>query len=266
MNSIRNLIALAVVALVTVVGFQSAFAYEVGEPVTNPGNQHRYMMLAAGTWDAANAEAIAMGGHLLTVNDAAEAQFALTSFGANNTRSLWTSTPGRVLGAMPRYGTPIFGVLEVEVPTLSQIQILDSAFGSNGHLYRLLSASSQVDAAAKAVMLGGHLVTIDDATESQFVVARFGASGTRVMWTSTQGRTLGAAPAYGVAIYGIVECGDANPTPQPAISVPAGGASTLGAVKHANLFSAVGADATPTQDAPVATKKISWGDLKARYR
>ena len=39
----------------------------------NPANGHLYSLLDTATWTASEAEAIALGGHLVTINDAASA-------------------------------------------------------------------------------------------------------------------------------------------------------------------------------------------------
>lgn len=44
---------------------------------------------------------------------------------------------------------------------------------ANGHLYYLLSPKSFLESEAEAVELGGHLVTIDDATENAWVQSNF---------------------------------------------------------------------------------------------
>jgi hypothetical protein len=67
-------------------------------------------------------------------------------------------------------------------------------------------------------------------------------------------------PTYGSLVYGLVEFDDA-----PAAGNAVAGATTLGATDGANLFANVGAQPV-AQDAPTATHKASWGELKARYR
>jgi hypothetical protein len=51
-------------------------------PVVNPANGHRYYLLAPDNFAGAEAEAVAMGGHLVTINDAAEDQWVYETFGA----------------------------------------------------------------------------------------------------------------------------------------------------------------------------------------
>jgi formylglycine-generating enzyme required for sulfatase activity len=57
-------------------------------PILNPGNGHRYYLLDSNNWSAAEAEAVALGGHLATINDLAEQQWLLANLGAPG-RALW---------------------------------------------------------------------------------------------------------------------------------------------------------------------------------
>jgi len=50
-------------------------------PVTNTANGHLYYLLAATYWTNAEAQAIGLGGHLVTINDAAENVWVLDTFG-----------------------------------------------------------------------------------------------------------------------------------------------------------------------------------------
>ena len=44
-----------------------ALASPVVGPITNPANGHDYYLLEASTWTAAEAEAVSLGGHLVTI-------------------------------------------------------------------------------------------------------------------------------------------------------------------------------------------------------
>lgn len=60
-------------------------------PVTNPANEHEYYLLEPATWTDSEAAAVTLGGHLVTVNDAAEENWIFNTFaffGGLN-RSLW---------------------------------------------------------------------------------------------------------------------------------------------------------------------------------
>jgi hypothetical protein len=58
-------------------------------PTVNPNNNHTYLLLGQSNWASAEAEAISLGGHLVTVNDADEQTWLLSVFSPNRDRHLW---------------------------------------------------------------------------------------------------------------------------------------------------------------------------------
>jgi len=75
-------------------------AQVVAGPIVNPANGHAYWLLAPNTWTSSESQAVALGGHLATINDQAEQDWVyaeLGSYGGVN-RELWigfrsTTTP-----------------------------------------------------------------------------------------------------------------------------------------------------------------------------
>ena len=62
------------------VGDRGVHAAIVAGPIVNPANGHQYYLLSPTTWTASEAEAITLGGHLVTINNAAENQFIVDTF------------------------------------------------------------------------------------------------------------------------------------------------------------------------------------------
>jgi len=60
-------------------------------PITNTANGHFYYLLTQSTWTAAESEAVRLGGHLATINDAAENDWVVSEFSifGGVLRSLW---------------------------------------------------------------------------------------------------------------------------------------------------------------------------------
>lgn len=57
-----------------------ANAAVIDGPFTNAANNHVYYLLSTNSWTAAQAEAVSLGGHLATINDAAEQQWISNTF------------------------------------------------------------------------------------------------------------------------------------------------------------------------------------------
>jgi hypothetical protein len=75
-------------------------------------------------------------------------------------------------------------VTAAAIAHLSVADPIAGPFGYGGHLYYLLPQSNWTDAQAAAVALGGHLVTINDAAENDFVFGTFSSFGgvDRALW------------------------------------------------------------------------------------
>ena len=60
-------------------------------PIYNPATTHSYFLLTSSDWTDAEAAAVSMGGHLVTVNDAAENDWLLSTFSnfGGQARALW---------------------------------------------------------------------------------------------------------------------------------------------------------------------------------
>src|SRR5688572_15573049 len=86
---IQHLMALVILSLATVPGARAAV---LAGPITNAANAHIYYLLSTNTWTASEAEAVGLGGHLVTINDAAENQWV------QNTFFPWTGDAGLWIG------------------------------------------------------------------------------------------------------------------------------------------------------------------------
>jgi hypothetical protein len=92
MSTARRRIAVFSAALVFGIGVAGAAKAAILDgPVVNPANNHSYYLLTQSSWQDAEAQGIALGGHLATINDAAEQNWVFSTFGAFGgvDRSLW---------------------------------------------------------------------------------------------------------------------------------------------------------------------------------
>ena len=67
----------APVRIVNLAGFRLSV---IAGPVANPANGHLYYLLQSGRWTNAEAAAVALGGHLATINNRAEQDFVFANF------------------------------------------------------------------------------------------------------------------------------------------------------------------------------------------
>ena len=72
----KNILTLAIIAQL---GAASVNA-QILTSASNPATGHNYYLLAQSTWTVAESEALTLGGHLATINDAAEDNWVTTTF------------------------------------------------------------------------------------------------------------------------------------------------------------------------------------------
>lgn len=80
-----------VIAIVTCAFASVASGQVIQGPITNPANGHEYYLLQNSNWTQAEAWAVALGGHLATINDEAENEWVFTTFSspAGQPPNLW---------------------------------------------------------------------------------------------------------------------------------------------------------------------------------
>jgi hypothetical protein len=85
-----KVLSLAILCFLVCSG-RGAFGAVLAGPITNPSNGNDYYLLTQNNWTGSEAEAVGLGGHLVTINDAAEDAWVSTTFsnyGGSN-RALW---------------------------------------------------------------------------------------------------------------------------------------------------------------------------------
>lgn len=76
----RTMVAVVVLGASLLAAGEVATASVLAGPLTNPGNGHEYYLLSAQGWPASEAEAVALGGHLVTIDDQIEADWVTATF------------------------------------------------------------------------------------------------------------------------------------------------------------------------------------------
>jgi len=189
------------------------FAGDIYEgPFQNPGNGHWYYHTNPGPWTGLETLAISKGGHLATVNDAAENAWLLATFTVNDIAMAIGFNDAAVEGTFEwASGAPVTytnwqasqpdnlgeqdyaiingagewedhtdcnagayrGVIEVETVPLPGVVAGPIRNPGNCHDYYFTEPGTWIEQQLKAEALGGDLVTIDDSAENDWVRANF---------------------------------------------------------------------------------------------
>ena len=168
-------------------------------------NGSKYLLTGPGTWQQAQAQAQSLGGNLVTINNQAEQDWLVSTFGV--TEDLWIGFTDEVTEGQYKWassetstytnwspGEPNNSENEdyVEIigngkwndlpSTSSRRGIVEIKFFEyNGSIYRLTTAGTWQQAQLQAQSLGGNLVTINTQAEQDWLVSTFG--GTESLWT-----------------------------------------------------------------------------------
>lgn len=86
-----NLVVVLAVLVVLIVVGGTAHADTIAGPIVNPSNNHSYYLLTNNKWTNSQAESVTLGGNLVTINDADENAWVLSTFSnyGGIPRSLW---------------------------------------------------------------------------------------------------------------------------------------------------------------------------------
>ncbi len=207
------------------------FAAAISEgPFQNPGNGHWYYLTTSSPWTALEQLAVSKGGHLATIDDAAENEWVRSNFatvtgkvaiGINDAAVEgafeWTSGDAvgytnwqsgqpdnngdEDYGVMDSAGEWIDqtnceggngdGVIEVNSVTLPGVIAGPIRNPGNCHDYYFLQPGTWIEAQLKAQALGGHLATINDAAENEWIRSTFANYGgqPQAVWIGLTDRT-----------------------------------------------------------------------------
>ena len=91
MKCTKQMLTLLTITAVLVLTRSWAYAGVVGGPISNPANSHSYYLLTNNNWTGSQAEAVTLGGDLVTINDASENVWVNSTFSnfGDTPRSLW---------------------------------------------------------------------------------------------------------------------------------------------------------------------------------
>jgi len=167
-----------------------------------------YRLSTAGTWHQAQVQAQSLGGNLVTINTQPEQDWLVTTFGG--TERLWTGLTDEVTQGQFKWasgenstytnwypGEPngnngqedyvgmnynAAGKWNDYSSTYAQRGIIENKFFEyNGSRYLLTGLGTWEQTQAQANSLGGHLVTVNNQAEQDWLVTTFG--GTEPLWT-----------------------------------------------------------------------------------
>jgi hypothetical protein len=172
----------------------------------NPANGHLYKLVGPGTWQDCENLAMAMGAHLVTINNNAEQQWLVNTFGNSERYYIGYTDAGQegtwrwVSGETADYtnwapgepnnygGGENYSAMNWDSQgRWNDLSGSDSYRGiieysgdwitnpANGHLYKLVGPGNGQECETMARAVGAHLVTIRNAAEQQWLLDTFGS-------------------------------------------------------------------------------------------
>jgi hypothetical protein len=91
-NAILRVVLTTLASCFVVTASAEAIPIVIFGPTTNPANNHVYYLLSPDMWEESESAAVALGGHLVTINDLAENDWVFDTFASAGgvSRTLWT--------------------------------------------------------------------------------------------------------------------------------------------------------------------------------